>query len=144
MKRNWVMSSGKALVRVFLLGLCLACLEAAPTAVAEVAGDSSRLILNKVAIFVDSGEPSYVQYGAEDLGAYLAEISGESVKVESSSDAARKYKSIIVIGEKMAVAMAVDLDSTGELGDEGSVIRSFDKAGTTVVVIAGRNPHGTN
>ena len=52
------------------------------------------------------------------LGAYLGEISGEPTMVTSSSDAARKYKSIIVIGEKMAITMAVDLGTIGDIGDE--------------------------
>ena len=38
------------LVRVILLGFFLTWLEAAPEAVAQVAGDASRLLLNKVAI----------------------------------------------------------------------------------------------
>jgi hypothetical protein len=145
MKRNLVISSGRTLVRIILLEFFLTWLVGGGTkAVAQVDVGASRLLLNKVAIFVDNGEPSFVQYGAQDLGAYLAEISGEPAKVESSLDAVRRYKSIIVIGERMAGAMAVDLGSTSELGDDGSVIRSFDKAGTTVIVIAGRNPHGTN
>lgn len=144
MKRNLVVTSGNMFVRVILVGFFLACLEATPQAVAQVDVGTSRLLLNDVAIFVDNSEPSYVQSGAQDLGAYLTEISGEQVTIESSADAVRKHKSIIVIGIKMANAMAVDLGSTSELGDDGSVVRAFDKAGTSFVVIAGRNPHGTN
>jgi hypothetical protein len=144
-KPNSVVSSGSTLSRVILLGLSLASLlETAPKAIAQVEAGSSRVLLNEVAVLVDKSEPSYVQYGAKDLGAYLAEISGEPVTVGSSADVARKCKSIIVIGETMAGAIAIDLGPTNQLGDDGSVIRSFDKDGTTVVAIAGPNPHGTN
>lgn len=44
----------------------------------------------------------------------------------------------------MALAMGADLKFAGDLGREGSVIRSFAKAGSTVVIVAGTDPHGTN
>ena len=103
-----------------------------------------RVSLDDAVILVDGGEASYVQYGARDLGSYLTGITGKPVTVAASTNAARKAKSVIAVGEKMARAMGKDLSSAGELGDEGAVIRAFDKAGVKVVVIAGSNPHGTN
>src|SRR6185312_2361837 len=126
-KPNSVVSSGSTLSRVILLGLSLASLlGTAPKAIAQVEAGTSRVLLNRVAVLVDKSEPSYVQYGARDLGAYLSEISGEPVTVGSAPEVARKCKSIIVIGEKMAVAISIDLGSTNQLGDDGSVIRSLD------------------
>ena len=89
---------------------------------------------------------TYVQFAAKDLSAYLTEISGKPVTLSStaSPDVLRNARTVIAIGEKMALAMGADLSSAAELGGEGSVIRSFDKAGTKIVVVAGTNPHGTN
>jgi len=103
-----------------------------------------RIALDKPVILIDSSEASYVQYAAKDLGAYLAEITGELVTVSSTPSAGRNAKSIIAIGEKMALSLGVDLGSMSDLGDEGSVIRAFDKGGVRFVVVAGGNPHGTN
>jgi len=105
---------------------------------------AERVSLNDAVILVDGSEASYVQYGAKDLGSYLTGITGKPVILASSTSAARKAESVIAIGEKMARAMGSELRSASELGDEGSVIRAFDKAGAKVVVIAGSNPHGTN
>ena len=103
-----------------------------------------QISLNESVILVDTHEAAYVQYAAKDLGGYLTEVTGTSVDVASTMTAARKAPTVIAIGEKMALVMGADLKSAGDLGDEGSVIRSFDRAGTTIVIVAGTNPHGTN
>ena len=105
---------------------------------------TGRIALDDAAILVDSGEPTYVQYGAKDLANYLGEISGKPVVVSASVNAGKGAKSIIALGEKAALAMGADLGAAKELGDDDSEIRSFDKAGTHVVIVAGHNPHGTN
>ena len=93
---------------------------------------------------MDSSEPSYIQYAAKDLGNYLAEISGKPVRVSPSPGVGKKAKSVVVVGKAMAQAWKIDLPLAADLGDEGSVIRSLDQAGSQVIVIAGLNPHGTN
>jgi len=103
-----------------------------------------RISLDGSLILVDRSEATYVQYAAKDLGAYLTEVSGKPVAASASVDAAKKAKAVIAIGEKMALAMGADLKPASDLGDEGSVIRSFVRAGTTVVTVAGATPHGTN
>ena len=40
-----------------------------------------RIFLEGGSILVDATEPSYVQYGANDLGTYLSEISGAAFRV---------------------------------------------------------------
>lgn len=105
-----------------------------------------RIVLSSPVILVDNSEASYVQFAAKDLTGYLTEISGKPVTLSSnaSPDVLRKAQTVIAIGEKMALAMGANMRSAAELGDEGSVIQSFDKAGTEIVVVAGINPHGTN
>jgi hypothetical protein len=105
---------------------------------------SQRIPLDGALIVVDGNEPSYVLYGAKDLGSYLTEITGKPVTVSTSVSADRKAGAIVAIGAKMAGAMGADLGSAGELDADTSVIRAIKKAGTNVVVIAGRDPHGTN
>jgi hypothetical protein len=104
---------------------------------------SQRISLDNTTILVDTTEASYVQYGAKDLAAYLTEITGKAVNVGGSTKAAGKTGTIIAVGEKMARALDSDL-STNDLGNEGSVIRSFDRGKLKTVAIAGLNPHGTN
>jgi hypothetical protein len=103
-----------------------------------------RVSLDDTIILVDSSEPSYVQYGAKDLGSYLTDITGKPIIVSSSMNSARKAKSVIAVGIKMARAMGAEWNLAANLGDEGSIIRSFDKGAVRVVIVAGLNPHGTN
>jgi hypothetical protein len=122
---------------VLLLGMLTISAAAAQTS-------RQRISLEDVVILVDSGEPSYVQYAAKDLGNYLTEISGKPVRVSPVAGVGKKAKSVVVVGKTMAQAWKIDLPLTAVLGDEGSVIRSFDQAGSHGVVIAGLNPRGTN
>ncbi len=93
---------------------------------------------------MDPSEPSYVQYGANDLGSYLSEISGTSFPVGTSESSAPNSKLIIVIGRKMAKAFGIDLKPEIDLGDEGAVIRDVKRKGSHIVVVAGSDPRGTN
>jgi hypothetical protein len=119
-------------------------LEMLTISVAAAQGNRQRISLDDVVILVDSGEPSYIQYAAKDLGNYLTEISGKPVRVSPFAGVGKKPKSVVVVGKTMAQAWKIDLSSAADLGDEGSVIRSFDQAGSHVIVIAGLSPHGTN
>src|SRR5690242_2452037 len=85
-----------------------------------------RLSLDEAVVLVDSSEASYLQYGAKDLASYLTEITGKPISVSTSASARQKAKSIIAIGEKMAVAMGADLGSSEPTSDS-SVIRSLEK-----------------
>jgi hypothetical protein len=116
----------------------------ASSTLAAAAQTTQRVSLDGAVILVDGTEPSYVQYGAKDLGNYLAEITGHPITVSTSASAARKSRSVIAVGEKAALMMSVSLGSMGELGRDGSVIHSFEKAGAAIIVIAGSDPHGTN
>jgi hypothetical protein len=111
---------------------------------ASAAQTAQRIPLNDSVILVDSGDTSYVQYAAKDLGSYLTQISGKPVIVSSSLAASKKAKAIIAVGEKMATAVGASIGSRGTLSNDESVIRSFSKNGTQFVVVAGNDPHGTN
>src|SRR5947208_12715572 len=112
----------KALVLVLFLDLLRVSM---PIAAAQGDVHAQRISLDEVLVLVDSNEASYVRYAAKDLGAYLTEISGKPVRVSTSADEVRKAKSVIAIGETMALAMGADLGVVSELGDQESVIRSF-------------------
>jgi hypothetical protein len=116
----------------------------APVVGAQGGVRNQRISLDEAVVLVDSSEASYVQYGAKDLASYLTEITGRPVSVGTSANAGRGAKSIIAVGERMALAMGADLGAASELGEEGSVIRSFDKAGAKIVIVAGQHPQGTN
>ncbi|HWR16823.1 MAG TPA: hypothetical protein VN577_18495 [Terriglobales bacterium] len=93
---------------------------------------------------MDTSEPSYIQYGANDLGAYLSEISGGSFTVVTTEPGIPKSKLIIVIGQKMSKRLGIDLTHEPELGDEGAVIRAVRRDGSYVVFVAGSGARGTN
>jgi hypothetical protein len=103
-----------------------------------------RILLEGGSILVDAGEPSYIQYAANDLGSYLTEISGARFPVGTSENTAWNTKLIIVIGRKMAETFGVDLKPEVDLGDEGAVIRDVKRKGSHIVVVAGSTPQGTN
>jgi hypothetical protein len=105
---------------------------------------AQRIVLDTSTILVDASEPSYVQYASKDLASYLTEISGKPVLIDSSLNAARKAKTIIAVGEKMATLLGANLTAARELGYQGSIIRSFAKNGSDVIAVAGSDPHGTN
>jgi hypothetical protein len=127
-------------IRVTVLCLLLACLRTGVSAQQNV----GRLTLSGAVVLVDNSETSYVQYGAKDLGSYLNGITGETVTVTNAIRATREAKTVIAVGEKAAMAMGASMPSAADLGDEGATLRAFNKAGTSVFVIAGLNPHGTN
>jgi hypothetical protein len=140
-KRRQPWSGSRAFPLILWLTVVAACV---PARASQVVAQTERISLDGAAVLIDRGEPSYLLYGAKDLASYLTDITGKPVAVGSSLNAAVKAKSVIAIGEEMARALNVDLGSESDLGHEGSVIRSFDKGGTKVVIIAGLNPHGTN
>jgi hypothetical protein len=127
---------------VFLVLSFLALGARAQAAVNDAHGQ--QISLNGSLILVDIHEATYVQYAAKDLSGYLTEVTGAPVVVASTMAAVSKAPTVIAIGEKMALAMGADLNPAGELGDEGSLIRSFDRAGSKIVIVAGTNAHGTN
>ena len=139
-RQPWMSLSAEALSLILWL-VVAASVTASAT---PVGGQPERVSLDGALVLVDRSEPSYLLYGAKDLASYLTDITGKPVTVSSSLNAALKSKTVIAIGKEMAQGLNVDLGSASDLGDEGAVIRSFDRGGSKVVIIAGPNPHGTN
>src|SRR3954471_16752393 len=112
--------------RNLVVGSVLVILSLILTVTLATAQTVPRLPLDDAIVLVDSSEPSYVQYGAKDLASYLTEITGRTIPVSTSASARQKAKSIIAIGEKMALAMGADLGTSTEPGYDSSVIRSLE------------------
>ena len=139
-RRTW---SGSAKAWSLILWLTVVAASVSARA-SQVAAQTERVSLDGAVVLIDRSEPSYLLYGARDLASYLTDITGKPVAVSSSLNAALKSKSVIAIGKEMTRALNVDLGPASELGEEGSVIRSFVRGVSKVVIIAGLNPHGTN
>lgn len=114
------------------------------SAQAEGAPGGARILLDQAVIFVSSGETSYVQYGAVDLGNYLKEISGHPINVVNSRDGVKKANTVIVVGERAAAALQLDMADAKNLGPEGALLRAIEKDGRKFVLVAGNDPKGTN
>lgn len=109
-----------------------------------VAQADSRLFVSHGIILVDPHEPSFVQYGVNDLSSYLAEVTGGTFPVQKSATDASNSGTVFVIGRKMAAALQIDLQLGADLGEEGTIIRSLLRGQSQMVVVAGATPHGTN
>src|SRR5215470_1608939 len=120
-----------------MLRLSVASLIVVSTFNLPARAESTRVSLTGPIVLVASEEPSYVQYGAKDVAGYLGQISGETVEVSGSAGSVGKAKTVIAIGKAAAVAVGGDAGSTSDLGEEGFVIRTADKGGRKVVVVAG-------
>lgn len=103
-----------------------------------------RIQLNEATILVDSGEPSYVQYGAHDLASYISEITGTTIPVVSSVRDISNSKKVLSIGAASAGALDVPLSLPEGTSSERFAIRSFTRKNATIVAIGGPDPHGTN
>ncbi len=112
--------------------------------VAAEAASSERMDLADAIVLVDSTEPSYVQYAAKDLARYLSELTKGTVPVSTSAKDIRRGKVSIVLGQAMASAAGVGVKLASASGPQAAVIKSFDRSGKSVVVVAGADPHGTN
>lgn len=105
---------------------------------------AAQISLSNVTIAVDRSEPSYVHYGAEDLSSHLTELTGQRVRVVSSAAAVSGGPTLIAIGEKAARRAGADASSASGLKAGGSIVRSFERDGATVIAVAGPTPQGTN
>src|ERR1700737_2658142 len=121
-RQPWVSESARALSLILWLTALAAGVPAGAT---QVGAETQRVSLGDAVVLVDRSEPSYLQYGAKDLASYLTEIPGKPVGVSSSLSTALNAKAVIAVGKEMARALNVDLGPASDLGDEGSVIRSF-------------------
>ncbi len=115
-------------------------LVGAQTAAAQP--DAQPISLAQVAVAVDSGEASYVLYGARDLANYLTTLGGRPVPVRANVSATAKGEIVIAVGERMAAAYGgATLD---DLGSEGFAFITRPHGRGTVLIVAGKTPRGTN
>ena len=130
-------------VGVWAFVLVLACGAPASEAQAPQRSEEhgSRIALSTATITVDPTEPSYVQYAARDLSAYLEQITGlpRAAAKPRSAGGTR-----VAIGTAAARSLGVEFGALDDLRDDGFVIRSFEQRGGAVLAVAGRDPHGTN
>ena len=102
-----------------------------------------KIPLSDPVVRVDPGEPSYLQYAAKDLSSYLNGNTGERPKAKNIRNS-KSTSTQIVLGGKAAHALGVDVDPLDDLGNEGFVLRSVNRGGANLVIVAGHDPHGTN
>ena len=102
---------------------------------------AGRILLDRCCIVVDPLEPSYVQYGAEDLAGYLASLSGRAVPVGAEADSDARV--CIAIGQAQARRVLGEAAPAAGLGEEGYLLKSASKGGRDYVVAAGATPRGT-
>ncbi len=122
--------------------LALASVFAGAQAAFAASPDAQPIALDRVVVAVDAGEPSYVQYGARDLANYLTTLNGHPVPVRVKASAPANGETVLAIGERMAAAYGgATLD---DLGSEGFVFATRPRGRGTVVIVAGKTPHGTN
>jgi hypothetical protein len=105
------------------------------------ADSRERISLNQIAIVTDSTEPSYIQYGSQDLANYLTEITGTATRVTTTLDP--QAESPIVVG-KLGERLLPGVLLKKELGVQGFVIKSVMQNGKRRLIVAGANPQGTN
>jgi hypothetical protein len=110
----------------------------------STAQTAQKIFLSNGVILVDSNEPSFLQYGAHDLSAYLAEVSGRPFRVQNAAAGVGNSGTVFVLGRKMADAMRIELGPTEDLGEEGAIIRSISRGQSQIVVVAGASAEGTN
>jgi hypothetical protein len=61
---------------------------------------AEKLVLDHAVIIVDAAEPSFVQYGVEELASYLQDATGNKISVVADAKSDQKIR--IVVGAKMA------------------------------------------
>lgn len=114
----------------------------APHAAAGGAPDAPVVPLERVAIAVDPAEPSYIQYGARDLGNYLTTLGVQQVPVRVKATRPAAGEMVIAVGDRMVAAYGgAALDG---LGAEGFLVETRPRGKGTLLLVAGPTPRGTN
>ena len=96
--------------------------------------------LRRCSIVVDPGQASFVQYAIEGLTGYLKDVTGDAPTVEIAANA---RGATIAIGPQIARSILGDDFAARNLGEEGYVLKTLQKNGSTWIVAAGLKPHGT-
>lgn len=102
---------------------------------------TERIALDRAAIAVDAGQPSFVQYAVEDLAGYLKDIAGRETPVVDLAKASAS--TIVAVGPEAARRILDTAFPAEKLGDEGYLLKTVRKNGVAYVVAAGATPRGT-
>ena len=113
-------------------------LSAATTSDAQA---DKRVLLDHAMIVTRSDEPSFIQYGIQDLARYLKELTGDRVPVVTSADNTTGVR--IVVGTDSVKKFFPQSIPGEDLGSEGYVLRAASKDGADYVLATGSAPRGT-
>ena len=102
---------------------------------------SETVTLNHAAIVVDREEPSFVQYGAEDLAGYLKEWTGTEIPRLATADRTKAVQ--ILLGTKAVSQVFPQLVSDSKLDNEAYLLKVISQKDITYVVATGATPQGT-
>lgn len=104
----------------------------------QVDGD---IMLDRCNIVADPGHASFVQYAVEELAGFLKEVTGNAPVVTNTFTNNRG--TTIAVGQSIAQGILGDTFPAQQFGDEGYLLRTVQKGGTTWIIVAGGTPHGT-
>ncbi len=119
--------------------LTAAVIFSAATGFCEQAAE--KVSLDQATIVTRSEEPSFVQYGVQDLAGYLKELTANEVPVVTSSDNVKGVQ--ILVGTQSAKPFFPQDIPSESLGDEGYLLRTASKDGANYILVTGSTPRGT-
>jgi hypothetical protein len=97
--------------------------------------------LNHAQIVVDPSQPSFVQYGVEDLAGYLKEVTSGATPVAVEHDNTKATH--ILVGAEAVAKQFPQLVPDAKLGNEAYLLKVVAKGDATYVIAAGVTPQGT-
>lgn len=103
----------------------------------SVAQANDRVPLGRIEIVVDPSEPSFVQYGVEELAAYLKELTGVQSPVRGA------VSDHILVGSKAVGIAFPQALSEAKIEGEGYLLKLAAKDNANYVIASGVSPHGT-
>lgn len=92
---------------------------------------------------MDDDQPSYVQHGVREVAAYLEEITGRKVPIESGGSRSTDVQLVVGAKSVQQLAPRVWPGIVGRLGAEGFLLRVTVDNGQRRVLVTGATPQGT-
>ncbi|HPO14213.1 MAG TPA: hypothetical protein PLI09_12280 [Candidatus Hydrogenedentes bacterium] len=132
-----VLLFGRRMVLRYCLHSCFVVLLAA----ASRCGAAETVSLDHAAIVTDASQPSYVEYGVEDLAGYLKDLTGKEIAVVTTPGISTPVR--ILVGTKAAGEILPETLSSEKLGETGYWVKAVSRNEVKYVVAAGSAPSGT-